>query len=385
MTGFKVVIPSASFSNLKGCVESLYENEPEITKDRILVVDDGAKAAAPAEFPVTWLPGIKPFVFARNVNTAIMRAGGNVFLMNDDARLKTKSGFSALVKTADGIEGCGVVSVAIDGVVGNDNQKPRGDGKVRPEGRVLAFVCVYLPIRTIAEVGLLDERFTAYGGDDMDYSTRVLRAGKKLSVYDGCVVSHGEVPSTFRSRQDIVSLFEEGKRQYSQKYGAEEKLKVDLGTTDDPPDGYDCYVDIVPNEKVPVGKFLQADLTKAWPWKDSSVDIFRANDIIEHLPDKIFTLNEIWRTLKPGGIAYISVPTTDGIGAWSDPTHVSFWNRGTFDHAIQGTPESDRFARSYGIKARFQVVREVRKETVYEYASGKLVMVHLEIILMAVK
>ena len=103
---------------------------------------------------------------------------------------------------------------------------------------------------------------------------------------------------------------------------------------------------------------VQADLRQRWPWADCSAHHVRAWDIIEHLPDKIFTMNELWRVLRDGGTAEIAVPTTEGTGAFQDPTHVSFWNRRSFLYYEAGNPYRERFAQSYGIAARFQVVRE---------------------------
>jgi hypothetical protein len=106
-----------------------------------------------------------------------------------------------------------------------------------------------------------------------------------------------------------------------------------------------------------------ADLRTPWPWSEGSVDQIRAWDVIEHLPDKIFTMNEMWRVLRAGGQAEISVPTTDGTGAFQDPTHVSFWNRRSFAYYEAGNPYRERFARSYGILARFRIVREQSTQT----------------------
>jgi SAM-dependent methyltransferase len=104
------------------------------------------------------------------------------------------------------------------------------------------------------------------------------------------------------------------------------------------------------------GLFKQADLSESWPWEDSSVDHIRAFDIIEHLPDKIHTMNEAWRVLKHGGTFEIAVPTTDGPGAWQDPTHVSYWNINSFKYFTQGDPHLVRFGKAYGIKCAFRVV-----------------------------
>lgn len=95
-----------------------------------------------------------------------------------------------------------------------------------------------------------------------------------------------------------------------------------------------------------------------WPWQSSSVEEIVADDIIEHLHNKIRTMNEIHRVLMPGGLAHIFVPTTDGRGAWQDPTHVSYWNRNSFWYYTKGVAEYERFHTSYGITACFTVVKE---------------------------
>lgn len=135
-------------------------------------------------------------------------------------------------------------------------------------------------------------------------------------------------------------------------------VKLNLGCCDAPMEGF-TNVDIAPAPGVEV-----ADLRERWPWSDDSVDFIRAYDIIEHLPDKIFTMNELWRVLRPGGQAEIAVPTTDGTGAWQDPTHVSFWNRRSFLYYEAGNPYRERFARFYGITAKFRTVRERTDRTV---------------------
>jgi len=73
------------------------------------------------------------------------------------------------------------------------------------------------------------------------------------------------------------------------------------------------------------------DLDKPyWPFKDGSVGIFRMQDAIEHLKDPIQTMKELYRCLAPNGWVLINVPSTDGRGAFQDPTHVTFWNSNSF-------------------------------------------------------
>lgn len=72
------------------------------------------------------------------------------------------------------------------------------------------------------------------------------------------------------------------------------------------------------------------DLNNDFPFDDSSVGVIRAYDIFEHLRDPIHTMKEVYRVLAPGGILFCQVPSTDGRGAFQDPTHVSFWNENSF-------------------------------------------------------
>src|SRR5262249_50155955 len=130
------------------------------------------------------------------------------------------------------------------------------------------------------------------------------------------------------------------------------QIKLNLGSADALLRGF-INVDIVPAPGV-----LVADLRQPWPWQDSAIDYVRASHVIEHLPDKIFTMHELWRILNPGGRAFIAVPTTDGPAAWQDPTHVSFWNRRSFLYYEAGSPYRDLGARQYGIKATFRTVGE---------------------------
>lgn len=108
-----------------------------------------------------------------------------------------------------------------------------------------------------------------------------------------------------------------------EKWSKENNLRmVDLGGAINTAPGYESYdrhnADIVGN------------LNEKWNLEDNSVGILRAHDIIEHLHDPIHTMNEAWRVLAHGGIFDILVPSTNGVGAWCDPTHVSFWNRRSF-------------------------------------------------------
>jgi predicted SAM-dependent methyltransferase len=71
-------------------------------------------------------------------------------------------------------------------------------------------------------------------------------------------------------------------------------------------------------------------LNQGIPLPDNSVGVLNASHVIEHLKDPIKTMREIHRVLAHGGWAFIEVPSTDGRGAFQDPTHVSYWNENSF-------------------------------------------------------
>jgi GT2 family glycosyltransferase len=221
---YKVVILSCRATNLVPCVQSVLSNEPVLHPSDIFVVDDGARGAAEPLLPgISWLDGIKPFVFARNANIGIAAAAASdVILMNDDARLLTLEGFSLLSLEVESRPDVGVCSAGIRGVVGNPRQLATPHASFRIEQHGLAFVCVYIPRAVYSTVGPLDVRFTGYGFEDNDYCARVRAAGLTLGIWDGCVVDHsGELPSTFRTRPDVNAMFEQNRRLYRAKWGVE--------------------------------------------------------------------------------------------------------------------------------------------------------------------
>lgn len=139
-------------------------------------------------------------------------------------------------------------------------------------------------------------------------------------------------------------------------------MRLNLGCCDDIRPGYinvDCWKP--PNAD---SSFVQWDLKQhPWPWKDSTfVEIF-ARDVVEHLPDKRQTMNECWRILCPGGILHLVVPTTDGWGAFQDPTHCSFWTPNDLHYYRENSAERRRFGQAYGIKARFEIESQSHFQT----------------------
>jgi len=97
------------------------------------------------------------------------------------------------------------------------------------------------------------------------------------------------------------------------------------------------------------------DLNQKWPFEDNSVGVIRASHVFEHLNNSVFTMNEAFRVLAPGGWLFIDVPSADGRGAFQDPTHVSFWNENSIWYYTNR--DYARYIPEY--KGRFQNSRTV--------------------------
>jgi len=165
-------------------------------------------------------------------------------------------------------------------------------------------------------------------------------------------------PSGYLKRSissESVKQLSKGNRE---SFPKSEMVRVDIGCGDRKPDNF-VGVDVCPG----LGVDIVADLNQRFPFPDNSVDELRAYDTIEHLVDRIHTMNEIWRICKPGAKVDILVPSTDGRGAFQDPTHVSFWNINSFLYYCIDFPNYIDLCRKYGFKGAFKAVRLEHEES----------------------
>ncbi len=144
-------------------------------------------------------------------------------------------------------------------------------------------------------------------------------------------------------RELTERLYDENIYALAARFATDNKLrKIDLCGA------IDTYADFEPFDKS-----LGHDLDETWPLEDNSVGVIRAADAIEHLKSPLHLMNEAYRVLAPGGFFLISVPSTDGRGAWQDPTHVSFWNQNSFWYYTKSS--HSRYVPDS--RARFQATR----------------------------
>ena len=125
-----------------------------------------------------------------------------------------------------------------------------------------------------------------------------------------------------------------------------------------------------------VGKpHTQADIVwdlMKFPWefaKDNSVDEVFASHFIEHIPHQTLEINrpgfddpmfhfmdEIYRILKPGGLARFVAPYYTSVRAFQDPTHLRFISEPMFGYFTKAWRKLNKLEH-YPVKCDFEIVK----------------------------
>ena len=66
-----------------------------------------------------------------------------------------------------------------------------------------------------------------------------------------------------------------------------------------------------------------------------SVAVLKAYDVLQRIPDRAPFFNEVYRVLTHGGLILTETPSTDGRGAFQDPSAVAFYNENSFMYLTQ--------------------------------------------------
>jgi SAM-dependent methyltransferase len=140
---------------------------------------------------------------------------------------------------------------------------------------------------------------------------------------------------------------------------------LDLGCGPNPQNPFNADevfgIDIRSSEN---SNIVAADLNiEKIPFPDNFFEYITAFDFIEHVPRILYLnarrfpfvelMNEIYRTLKNGGIFYSFTPAFPKAPAWRDPTHVNIITDETYSKYFDNT---ERLAKMYGFTGSFQIV-----------------------------
>lgn len=145
------------------------------------------------------------------------------------------------------------------------------------------------------------------------------------------------------------------------------EYKIDLGC------GATCPTDFIGIDKVQIidGKgwnkvAIVKDFEKiGLPFCDNSTVWIRAYNVLEHIENLEFVLNECWRVLKIGGVLEGIVPVAGNELSFRDPTHKRFFVPASFDYFC-GISESDDRLPSHPKHAKYDFLPWIKLEVKLE-------------------
>ena len=126
-------------------------------------------------------------------------------------------------------------------------------------------------------------------------------------------------------------------------------MKINLGGGNERIPGF-TNVDILPLPNVDI----VCDLNGKLPLADNSIEEIYASHILEHLPNTVKIVEELYRICQPGATIKIKSPYFKSDGAFKDPTHVSFFTEQTFDYFDRGKILTGQLP-DYCLKANLQL------------------------------
>ena len=179
---------------------------------------------------------------------------------------------------------------------------------------VLIFFCVMTRKKIFDEIGILDEIYSPGGGEDIDFTIRVKKAGYKSVPVSAVKYSQqagtnvGPMPIWHKDNQTFKDIPEYGKVVIKQngllncrRYNDNMKLNIGAGGIDYP--GF-LSVDLYDKRAL-----IKMDITKL-EFADNSATELMASHVFEHLnPYHALDILKDWlRVLKPGGKLSMEMP-----------------------------------------------------------------------------
>jgi GT2 family glycosyltransferase len=150
------------------------------------------------------------FNYSRANNLVLRQSTNDVVLLNDDTEV-TENWLEKLRSDSKGI----ALTGAHTGYMRSGNPQMWEEGPSRVTNYPINMFCAYIPIRLRSVVGLLDEEYCYYGGEDVDYSCRALMNGFPL-VISSAFVQHKDNQS-FKESKEL--LIKESDRILDENYG----------------------------------------------------------------------------------------------------------------------------------------------------------------------
>lgn len=185
----RVITPSFNDDLLDRFLTSLEVSEAG-SSGRVIVGDNGLSPACRARWPLLDYVSVPsdPYVMSTAINRCVARTrhDEDLLMLGDDIEMLTPSWLSRVERLlAEWPAEYGLASLAEPSTLST-----LGALDVRESPVSIAFVCTVIPRATWNVIGPMDERYTGYGYDDIDYDMRVLHHGLKLGVTGAAVIKH---------------------------------------------------------------------------------------------------------------------------------------------------------------------------------------------------
>ena len=182
-----IIIPSRFTEHLNISIPSLL-TYTKFPKYKIIIVDNGLSVPRKI-YNIKTVEYIsynkKKFVFSSAINQAIAaRPHDDIIVFNDDAQIQTCNWISFLRDNFRINKQLGMVApVLINNIIRRK--------KLIIENKAISFIAAYIPREVINKVGLLDENYTGYGFEDIDYAVRLWKYGYEIGRDHTVWMNHG--------------------------------------------------------------------------------------------------------------------------------------------------------------------------------------------------
>lgn len=313
---YSIVIPTYNHLDdcLKPCIESILKYT-DLSQIEIVVVANGCTDGTIQYLQsldqelVRWYEYPEPLGYTKATNIGIMNAIGEyVILFNNDAMLldqPTNLWIDMMRKPFDEIEDVGITG-------------PLKLHDIYVNNPVVIFFCAMIPRKLFFKFGLLDEVFSPGGGEDIDFTMKVLNGGYKCFQ----VPSDDKIPFT-GTNSSVFPIWHQNNKTFSEipEYGKvtikrnglinlkrhSKSVKLNLGS------GYlglQHYGYVSIDDKIQeadvVGDILDLGLA------NNSVQEIYAGHFINHLDYEkaVQTIKKCYDVLIPGGVLVFEQPDT---------------------------------------------------------------------------
>jgi GT2 family glycosyltransferase len=383
------------------CIEAIRLCTTSIDYE-IVLVDNGSEP--PIKVPYTGFVEMKLIRNEENrgfpaaVNQGINKASGDIIvLLNNDVIVTPGwlvglfnwlNEFSIVGPVTNYCAGLQKVSIPVYKNTDELNKeagfyRQENAGRIEEVNWIIGF-CMVFKKSLCDEIGHFDESLWPCCGEEIDFCLRARSAGYRVGIAHDVYVHHFGSQTFNAMNLDYNEICNRNDKHLAEKWGKDFWQRQAIDASPDPHGvalnlgcgltKLDGFINI--DNRAEVDPDVVCDVQHGIRYPDNSVDLIRADDFLEHIEQwrVIDVMNEIWRVLKPGGILDAKVPSTDGRGAFQDPTHLSYWNCNSWYYF------SDPDCRKlYGIKADFEI------ESIKDSEPDALMIIHTHVIARARK